>query len=307
MRLNPWGWVAAAYFIATTLGHLAFSLWLVSPRTLTWQGQVLHYSHRDALPYLLPLAALGLLAWLLWDARRHGTRRRTTIVAGYGLLWCACVAAVDRWLTYSLPEYFHYPQYAALAWLVAKALDPDRRHWPVGRVLLLTTALGAIDEITQYLWITTSYSHYLDFNDMLVNLLAAALGLVLYYGFRTPPTPLHTGRVPRAWAIASLVLGLALTGAVLDGRLRIDPEAPVAPGGWASAPDGRARLYLQREAGLYGRWHPSAWRMRHWVLSPAAGLGLVALTWLVWLPFAGRRYDPAARAPGTPQPLAPPS
>lgn len=128
-----------------------------------------------------------LLGWLVQSAWRDGTRVRVAVVSVYWLLWLACVAAVDRWLTFSLPEYFHYPQYALLAWLMAKALDPHRSKWPVLRVLFWPALLGFIDELAQYLWITTRYSHYLDFNDIVVNLLAATAGLMLFDGIRTPP------------------------------------------------------------------------------------------------------------------------
>lgn len=312
-----WAAAAALYFVLATLGHLQFSVWLVSQRSLSWQGQVHTYSLRDALPWLLPLAALALLGWLIWSATRQGTRQRTPVVAAYWLLWAGCVGAVDRWLTFSVPEYFHYPQYALLAWLLAHALDPERRHWPVGRLLALTTLLGALDEAAQYLWITTSYSHYFDFNDVLVNLLAAALGVMLYYGFRTPPPrahmPARAGRNPPLSAVLPVMLVLAIGCAVATERLMLTPTEAVPPGGVAVSATGKHAVYLQRRPGLYDRWHPGAWRPRHWVLGPAAGLGALGLVWLLWLPFAstlgmdpGRKpavqaaawpphgYDPAA-------------
>ena len=302
-----WATAAALYFVLGTLGHLPFSLWLVAKRTLTWQGQVFTYSLRDGMPWLLPVVGLALLAWLMWSAKRHGSRQRTLIVAAYWLLWAGCVAAVDRWLTFSVPEYFHYPQYALLAWLLARALDPERRHWPVGRLLALTTLLGALDEAAQYLWTTVSYSHYYDFNDVLVNLLAAALGVMLYYGFRTPPTRTSDSAQTRLiWALVALAAvlpALAIGWAVASQRLQLTPTQAVAPGGAALSATGQHTVYLQRRPGLYDRWHPGAWRPRHWVLGPAAGLGTLSLLWLTWLPFASTvgmavGYRPAIKAAG---------
>lgn len=302
MRNTPspaiWAAAAALYFLAATLGHLQFSVWLVSQRSLSWQGQLYRYSLRDALPWLLPLVGLGLLAWLIRSAARHGSRQRTPIVVAYWLLWAGCVAAVDRWLTFSVPEYFHYPQYALLAWLLARALDPERRHWPVGRLLALTTLLGALDETAQYLWITTSYSHYFDFNDVLVNLLAAALGVMLYYGFHSPPPGVPpTMRTHRIWNLAALLLALVIGGAVATERLRLTPTQAVPPGGVVVSTHGHRVLYLQRSPGLYDRWHPGAWRPRHWVLGPATGLAAVGLLWLAWLPFASNMGTHAGRRP----------
>lgn len=286
---TAWLLAAASYFVATTLGHLAFSDWLVSPRTTVWGGQPLTYAYRDALPYVLPVAGLVLLGWLTHSAWRHGTRGRVAVVSAYWLLWAACVAAVDRWLTFSLPEYFHYPQYALLAWLLAKGLDPQRELWPLLRLLFWTTLLGAIDELAQYLWITTRYSHYLDFNDMLVNLLAGAAGVMVYYGFRQPPTAQTQHRSPSLAPECKLLAGLLLTLALLVGmgRVGMSPAQAVPPGGLAQTLDGKTKLYLQREARFYGSWQPGAWRPRHWVMSPAWGAVCALLLFVVWRPFAG--------------------
>jgi len=310
-RTAACGAAAALYFVATTLAHLEFSLWLVGPRTAAWQGQAVQYSYRDAMPYLLPVVALALLAWLVRDALQHGTRQRIAIVACHWLLWVGCVTAVDRWLTYSVPEYFHYPQYALLTWLLAQTLDPDRTRWPVARLLALTTLLGAIDELVQYLWITASYSHYYDFNDVVVNLLAAALGVMVYYGFRSPQTTVQPPR-RQAGRVVALVLGLLAMAATTSNHIQLTPTQAVPPGGLARGADGTQRLYLQRQPGLYDRWHPGAWRPRHWVLGPASAAAALGLVWLAWWPFGRtgrtalqvpRGYDPAGHA----QPAAPAS
>lgn len=285
-NVSPGRWLLiAAYFVSTALGHLRFSDWLVEPRTIEWQGRTLAYAYRDALPVVLPLAALLLLAWLLRDAVRQGLGQRTGVVAGYWLLWLGCVAAVDRWLTFSLPEYAHYPQYGLLAWLIARALDPDRQTWPVGRVLFWTTLLGAVDELSQYLWITARHSGYFDFNDVLVNLLAATLGLMVFYGFRAPPAPSAApARAPvEAWVAGLLVL--AACALLYSGLMVATPPQAIPPGGIAPGPQGGLTLYLQRDPGYHGSWQAGVWRARHWVLAPWQGLGLMLLTGLAWCPW----------------------
>lgn len=240
-RTLAWGATAALYFVVTTWAHLAFSLWLVAPRTATWQGQTFAYSYRDAMP-----------------------------------------------------------------WLLAKTLDTHRSHWPVGWLLLLTTLLGATDELIQYLWITASYSHYYDFNDVLVNLLAAVLGVMVYYGFRVPPRA-NGHRKPAGAALALVLLGLLLVLPVAaTQRVHLTPSQAIPPGGLAPAADGRLHLYLQRQPGMYDRWHSGAWRSRHWVLGPLAATTALALVWLAWWPFGhlgnvtagqARRYDAAGPHP----------
>lgn len=285
---------AAVYFVIGVLMHLQFSLWLVAQRTVQWNGQTFSYSFRDALPYVLPLAALVLVTWLVFSAVRQGTRRRVLWVTGYWLLWLACVAAVDRWLTFSVAEYFHYPQYALLAMLLAKAMDAERTRWPVGSVLWLTTLLGATDELAQYLWITVSYSQYFDFNDILVNLLAGVAGLMLYYGFRNPPADglKKMQTQTRGWvAIFGLSIALLVCVALAWGLglLAVTPPGPVPPGGLLETTHGLPTLFLQREPGLYDRWHPGPWQGRHWALGPWWGIGLACSVGLLWLPWRLRQ------------------
>lgn len=277
---TTWGLGAAIYFVVATLSHLTFSLWLVAERTGVWQGKAISYTYRDFIPYLLPLVAAAWAAWLVRSARAHGCRSRVTKVSIYWLLWVVCAVATDRWLTFSVAEYFHYPQYALLAILLARAIDPHHSSWPIARLLMLTTLLGALDELIQYLWITVSYSQYYDFNDVLVNALAAALGLMLYYGFRTPAAA--SKRVGSGtWCAGTASLALVLGLFIGYQHVRLTPPNPVPPGGLMKS-DGQTTLYLQRQPTLYDRWHPAARRARHWVLGPQTGLCLTALVWLAW-------------------------
>jgi len=71
--------------------------------------------------------------------------------------------------------------------MIARYVDPDRTAFAVGPVLLAVTLLGIADEALQYAWITISYSNYLDFNDLLLNLLGGIAGLLLHYGFTRVP------------------------------------------------------------------------------------------------------------------------
>jgi len=183
--MNPRTALAATavigYWIASVLGHLEVSLWLVQQRESQLLGT---YKLADLLPHA---GALLLAAVVIWQAlrARHGSNRAITLAAW--AVWLAAVALVDRFLIYSFPEYLHYPQYALLAWLTARHVDPDRGVFAIGPVLLAVTLLGIADEALQYAWITISYSNYLDFNDFLLNLLGGIAGLLLHYGFTRVP------------------------------------------------------------------------------------------------------------------------
>jgi hypothetical protein len=163
-------------------------------------------------------------------------------------------------------------------------------------VLFWVTLAGAADEVLQYLWITTNYSDYFDFNDVLVNLVASAGGLLLYYG--QPPTGVPTPRrMRRGWrvegaAIAALLL--AAGTAIAAGRLALAPADQVPPGGVARDAQGRATLYLQRSADQYGGWHPGPRRGRYRVLAPEEALAAALL--------AGAAFGGLLRAAAAPGP-----
>lgn len=270
--------LAALYFVATSLGHLAFTHWLLAPRQIL----SLAFSWKDFVPLLVLLGGSSLVGWLAWQAHRQ--RAVFWRVAPYWLLWGASVAAVDRYLTYSVYEYAHYPQYALLSWLVARAVDAQRRGEAAGRVFLWTTFLGMLDELMQYIWITPTYGHYLDFNDFVVNQLAAAAGVMLYYGRGPQALTVESTRVPLrlpwGWlAVLSILTVLGVAAGVL--ALSPPPGEVVPPGGWVAG--GHAgTFYLQREATWYHSWRAGPHRGQYFILPPWAAV--------LWMLLAARVF-----------------
>ena len=268
-----WGLLALGWAVFSVWGHLPVSLWLVRTRPSAW-GE---WAFREAVPAASVAAGLLLCVWL-WRSARAAAPGRRKAVAAHWALWFAACCMVDRWLTFSVNEYAHYPQYALLAWLMARAIDPARARWPLLRIALLTVLCGVLDETLQYLWTTRSYSHYLDFNDWLVNLLAAWAGVMLYYRFDEPPAcaapPARNGR--RWWPVwAAAVIAALLAGLMQScSCVRLQPAAghQIGPGGLEGGV-----LYLQRASHWYGHWHPGPRHGRYHVLHPAAGLALMAL------------------------------
>jgi VanZ family protein len=284
----PWYLAIAVYYVATCLGHLQFSLWLVRGRTIEIGGQTHVYAFAYAVPWV---AALGVaaLAWVLWRQVQRCTRPGPGLV--YWGLWLLAVALVDRYLTYSANEYAHYPQYALLAWLLGRVFDPDRRQRVVARVLFWTTLLGALDEFLQYVWITRSYSNYLDFNDFLVNLLAAAVGVMLYYGL-TPRAPSARGRRPRLeWAVASLIAVCVATG-MASGRVVVTPEHAAPHSAVIHYDKGRPQFWLQQGPEHYGGHFPGKRHPTFFVLPPGAGLLLMGLVFAVFSTFPNGASSP---------------
>lgn len=299
-REKPEGWLsstrfwwplAVAYYVSGCLLHLRFSLWLVRQRD-SFLGRI---AYADFVPYFVIAGAAALFLWLALVARK-GPRPRSTMA--FWVLWAAAVAVLDRHLTFSLNEYAHYPQYALLAWLLARAMDPQRRRWYVGRILFWTALAGMGDELLQYLWITTRYSDYLDFNDFLTNLVAAAAGVLLYYSTAARPREPVQRRKPVLEAMVVAALIVAVAAGLLAGRIVQTPEGQVPPGGIFRGPDGISRLYLQRGPAFYGSWQVSQRHERYHVLAPAPGLVVMLMVGVL---FAGYGRTPGRRehfAPG---------
>jgi len=312
-----WLLLALAYYLSACLAHLPFSLWLVRQRDTVLGPMAL----ADLVPGAAGVAALALAAWVGWQLR-HSTR--PWAVAALWLLWLASVGLVDRFLTFSTNEYAHYPQYALLAWLLAQALDRHRCRRVAGRLLFWTTLLGMGDELLQYLWTTTGYSNYLDFNDFLTNLLAAAAGLLLFYGAAPAsapplvsapaslplqePTPASLpplasaparGQPVAAWWVSAALAGLVLTG-LQSGHIGMMPAQPVPPGGLVQRADGRWCLYLQRSPDFYGSVQPGPHQGQYLVLPPWPGLLI-----MLGLGLAFARADCASATARRPSPAPP--
>ncbi|MCM2253561.1 MAG: VanZ family protein [Ramlibacter sp.] len=282
---STWWALAIAYYVSGCLLHLRFSLWLVRPRD-SLLGRI---AYADFVPHLVAAAAAGLFLWVVVAARRS-PRPRLTMAAW--LFWLAAVALIDRYLTFSFNEYAHYPQYALLAWLLARAMDPQRTRWYVGRVLFWTTLAGMGDELLQYLWITTRYSDYLDFNDFLTNLVAAAAGVLLYYSTAERPREPVQRRQPAVETMVAFALIVAVAAGLLTGRMAQTPEGKVPPGGILRGPDGISRLYLQRGPAFYGSRQGGQRHERYHVLAPAPGLVVMLMVGLL---FAGYGRNPQGR------------
>jgi hypothetical protein len=271
----PWWLIVAAYYVVCCLMHLKVSLWLVRQRD-TVLGRL---AYVEVMPALVIAGTLVLLFCIARQLRRSP---RPWLTGGYWLFWLAVVVAYDRYLTFAIIESVHYLQYGLLAWLLARASDPQRRRWPVGRVLFWATLMGAGDELLQYLWITSSYSDYLDFNDILMNLLAAVAGVLFYYGAApVPRRDCATGSL-RLEAVVAACLALGVMIGMQAGLIVHSPATAIQPGGVESKPDGSRRLYLQRGPAYYGSWQRGPRHGKYYVLPPAAGLGAMLVVGLLF-------------------------
>ena len=159
------GWLLlGVYYAAVVLPHEFVQRWLARVPMAAWS----FYGYELRVMTAWYLAAIPLAALVGVAALR---RSRAMAAAWTGLVLAA--AAVDRWLLFSQSERIHYPQYAILAWGLYHLLD--------SRVLSLSLAglLGTLDEAYQAFVLYRSRALPLDVKDVLLDLMGAAMGLVI--------------------------------------------------------------------------------------------------------------------------------
>jgi hypothetical protein len=116
--------------------------------------------------------ALGL-AFTLIVIKRMAGRPERRVVLTYWLLTLALIGGTWRLLTANNTELVHYPQYVPEGMaLVALTLSPvESIAW--------VTILGGLDEGNQYAFLTSGRAVPFDFNDIYMDLLGGAIGVLL--------------------------------------------------------------------------------------------------------------------------------
>ncbi len=150
------------------------------------------------------LVALVSIVAVVGTRLKRGARR----ISAADTVWLGAVAAVAGWLTWQLrdrpEEAIHLLEYGFLTVFIYRAIRPRETDAAVvGAAVLLTTLLGAVDEIIQ--WITPL--RYWDLRDVGLNAVAALLVAVAIW--RLDPGP---WRRPAADSVRRMMrIGAAFT------------------------------------------------------------------------------------------------
>jgi hypothetical protein len=253
--------------------HSIRPLWLVIALALFASDLAMHLPVSDFFDFLakrfgffeydaatkqvfIAVGALGFAALWLWP----GPRRRAARVAAMTL--GVLMIAAQSLLLVTAIENIHYPQYALLAMTLVRAGLGLEGAW------LAAGGFGAVDEAYQHAVLPRGVPGYLDANDIVLNGIGAALGVVIVVAFSRRPSeaPLIPGRRLVA------VLGVLGVLALVAGPLVASPFFSVTPGG--------------------RRFH---------LLSPFEALAVLGFLWqvvrrLAAAPVQGSRSEPYRRA-----------
>ena len=161
------------FFLAVSLPHHPFSHWFDKEILDPWGHDAVQRS-ADMLSAAILIVAVALGVRVV---RVHRGEAKKHFAVWLVLL--ALMYAADRHLIVNGIERIHFPQYAVLALLLGLSVRN------VMLVFYVATFAGFVDEFLQYA-MNPMKTNYLDFNDIVLNLLGAAAGVVILMGLRKP-------------------------------------------------------------------------------------------------------------------------
>jgi hypothetical protein len=252
------------YFLAVSLPHHPFSA-LYEKEILIPAG---FYSVEHAVDIITVVILAGVLLLGLRVARVHRLRAFNHLV-----LWLVLLVLMyfsDRYLIVNNAERIHFPQYAILALLLGFSLRSDVL------IFFVTSFAGFVDEFLQFVMNPVA-TNYLDFNDIVLNILGAALGVAFLLALRRPAIVERTAyekRFKLVFLLSMAGMALIVITALALGRIVMLVEH-VEQRSVFDIVDDKLSFILSFER------HDQFWQKSYFgkvfhVLSPAEGLAIIA-------------------------------
>jgi hypothetical protein len=265
------GWVGlVVYAAAVTFPHEA-----VQRLVAVLASKITHkWLYAGSALLAIAEAALATVLILRRTSGRRGGRRLVVSWVAIMLL----IVCTARWLTANNTELVHYPQYfpeGAALWALTMS--------PV-ETLAWVTVFGGLDEGYQYAVLSRGKPVPWDFNDIYMDLLGGAAGMVfaMAYWRRSKGAP---GSLARPGLVLVMALVAAGIGLWCTGAMAIHAD-----------PDSRAWFTLSREkAGPFWFVDSRNGPNRYHTLAPWEGVALIGATIMVITRLAGNSNDGASR------------
>jgi hypothetical protein len=210
-RARAWLAATAVVFLADVFLHLPITDFC--DRLATRYGFT-EYDSTMRAGFLLIGACTFATIWVWPSGHRLLVGLTTTFLAALMLL-------AHRLIVVNAVESVHYPQYALIVLLLAPAVGNLEIAW-IG-----ATILGAIDEGYQARFLPRGAPDYFDWNDVVLNAIGAAVGVVIVVTFtKVARRPFrHPAGLRWAIAVAAVVIALVLAPPVWS------PFFETTPGG----------------------------------------------------------------------------
>jgi hypothetical protein len=252
------------YFLTVSLPHHPFSSWLDDAFVVpVGFHSVQHIADIASAALLVGIVAMGIRIAVVhrWQAIRHFSILLVLVLLMY---------AADYYLVVNNIERIHFPQYAILAVLLGLCV----RSEPL--IFFVTSFAGFLDEFLQYL-MNPIKTNYLDFNDIVLNILGAALGVAFLLALRRPAIVERTTyekRFKLVFLLSMAGMALVVFTALALGRIVMLVEH-VEQRSVFHIVNGKLSFIMSFER------HDQLWTKSYFgkvfhVLSPAEGLAIIA-------------------------------
>lgn len=212
------------------------------------------------------------IAGFVWLLALRGSRLLLAEGAFFGvLLWLSSSLLISTNV-----ECAHYPQYAVLGFLMRCLIDGDMA------ALLACNLVGMVDELIQYVS-NPQYTSYLDFNDIILNMVGAMVGITLWRWLkRREANPLLVSLWRRSLTAAYALVATSIVWGLLDGRVLWHSQVSNTPFTSLLAVEGRTAFVLSYvdttafylSTGLGRKYHVMDAAEWFW-----ATLGLLGVAW----------------------------
>ncbi|MEM1122616.1 MAG: VanZ family protein [Bacteroidota bacterium] len=250
--LNQHKWLNAflfiIYYLIAVLPHEIFGAWIAK----TFDEP---YGRDTYNLMVLAAGVIGLVGYLtlLWRGAKQLPTGRPQLWISFAATLLLILLCFNTILVVNV-EIIHFVQYALLALLLFPLLNNYRD------TLFFAMLLGAIDEAYQYLYLAPN-NNYFDFNDVIIDLIGAALGLLLLWasGIRNSSTNQKWYKTPTFIGLMALV-ALTIIGFWMD----FIAVYPIETGAYAPV-----QLIKKIQEGFWTIIHPN---VKFHVVQPLEGL-----------------------------------
>lgn len=269
-RNKQWFWLVTSglivFFLIMLLGHDYFGTFIAN----TWD-----INDRPQFNALFDKAGYGMLLvfvlLITYGLLKNKSERPTIIL--YSVLTIGLAILAYRYLLVVHSEIMHYPQYAVIGFLLFLVL----RNYP--EALFMTILLGSLDEGYQYFSLAPEKTAYLDMNDMLLNAIGAAFGLLIAKAtipdFNRPKE--HYFSMFSLIPILCLLLAAGVATLFGLGILAYQPEGAADPNTY----------YLLRQP-LTDFWSKQDFNVTYHIIRPLEGVVYLLLFFILYFPLNHR-------------------
>ena len=248
--------LSGAYFVSTVLLHEEVSM------AADWARITLGIGTYHMIITLIGVSAILAITGRLYRAIVREGSRRGPILFYWGLTVTLAALSYNTLMVTNI-EAIHFPQYAFLALAVFSLAGS------YGETVTILTALGALDEAYQY-FVFKNWTYY-DFNDVILNLIGAALGVVVVWTV-LQEEPAVTGHRPDG--LPDLLKSpVYRTGAALVGT-SLAFYASGLIGAYPGADSSHALFLLNKKGPAADFWVNLKWGKTYHIVTPAQGLVL---------------------------------